>query len=260
MVKENYPDYGEYKFNCCPASQGEGIALGKQAGAHIECMGRTLGAYLSTTAQAGSRFELAFLHQTSPGIMVNAQGEQFGNIISGNHATMSAALVDESNGGKFYYITDESGAVKTQNSTDWGFDTYKALFNRGDILHFDSIDEVAETYGLPGLVATIEKHNELALAGEADEFKRKDLPYLDMHDGVWVVTCEPTLYLTTGGLAIDTNCHVLREDETSIPRLYAAGDTCGSIEEKDGKKYGMGFDAAMNYGYIAAEVISTELA
>ena len=33
----------------------------------------------------------------------------------------------------------------------------------------------------------------------------------------------------------------------------------GAIEEKDGKKYGMGFDAALTYGYAVADTIVKEL-
>lgn len=260
MVAEYYPDYASFSFNCCPASTGDGIVLGQKAGAAIECMGRTLGSYLSTTAQAGSRMEIAFIHQTSPGIMVNAQGDQFDNIISGNHGAMTRGLLNPDNGGKFFYITDESGAIGAMNSLTWGFDTYKSLFDRGDMVHYGSVEEAAEALGLPNLAQTIEKHNAHALAGEEDEFGRKNLPFLDFHDGIWVCASEPTPYLTTGGLAIDTACHVLTESGEPIANLYAAGDVCGSVEEKDGKNYGMGFDAAMNYGYIAAETITAAIA
>ena len=41
--------------------------------------------------------------------------------------------------------------------------------------------------------------------------------------------------------------------------LGAAGDVCGSIEEKDGCNYKMGFDAAMTFGYIMADSINTDM-
>ena len=41
--------------------------------------------------------------------------------------------------------------------------------------------------------------------------------------------------------------------------LGAAGDVCGSIEEKDAKQYGMGFDAALTYGYIMGETLKKEI-
>lgn len=260
MVAQYYPDYADVIWNCCPGSTGDGIVLGQEVGAGIECMGRELGSFLSTTAQAGSFFEIAFIYQTAPGIMVNGSGKQFGNIMSDNHGTMSRGLLNPENGGRFFHVTDESGAIGLMKAPLYDFETYRALFNRGDAVHYASVEEAAEALDLPDLAATIETHNQLALAGEADEFGRKNLPFLDTRDGVWMVSCMPTPYLTTGGLMIDTTCHVLREDGSAIPGLYAAGDVCGSIEEKDGKPYGMGFDAAMNFGYIMGETVDAALA
>lgn len=260
MVDEYYPDYAGRSFNCCPASTGDGIVLGQKVGAAIECMGRELGAFMSTTSQAGSRMEIAFMYQTTPGIMVNATGDQFGNVMSSNHFVIGRALCDDANGGKFYWITDESGAVTTMNNLTYAFDTYKALFERGDMVHYATVEEAVEATGMTNLAATLETHNQHAQAGEEDEFGRKNLPFIDTHDGLWVCGVEPTFYLTTGGLAIDTSARVLNENEEPIPGLYAAGDVCGSIEEKDGKQYGMGFDAAMNFGYIMAETVASEIA
>ena len=49
------------------------------------------------------------------------------------------------------------------------------------------------------------------------------------------------------------------QEKKAIPGLYAAGDVCGSIEEKDAKQYGMGFDAALTYGYIMGETLKKEI-
>ena len=64
----------------------------------------------------------------------------------------------------------------------------------------------------------------------------------------------------SGEMSCSSEGHVLKEDGSIISGLYAGGDVRGSIEEKDGKKYGMGFDAALAYGYIAGEVIAKDLA
>lgn len=259
MIAEYYPEYAEYKFNCAPGSTGEGILMGQKAGGAVECMGRELGAFLSTTSQAGSNFEIAFLYQTTPGIIVNASGAQFGNMMSDNHGMLGRGLRDAANGGAFFYITDESGRITTNKNELYAMDTYKCLEHRGDMVHYASVEEAAETLGLPELAATIETHNAHALAGEEDEFGRKNLPYLDTYNGIWVVSCIPTFYLTTGGLAIDTAGHVLNEAGEPVAGLYAAGDACGSIEEKDGRPYAMGFDAAMNYGFLMAEAVIADI-
>ena len=137
--------------------------------------------------------------------------------------------------------------------------TYKAIFEKGEAVKYGSVAEAVEKLGLTNLQASIDANNAAALAGEADAFGRKNCPYIETRNGVWILKVDPTFYLTTGGLAIDTATHVLKEDGSTIPGLYAAGDVTGSIEEKDGKKYGMGFDAALAYGYIAGETIDAEV-
>ena len=113
--------------------------------------------------------------------------------------------------------------------------------------------------GAANLADSIEANNAAALAGEPDEFGRRNCPYIETRDGLWAIRVDPTFYLTTAGLAIDTDCHVLNEEKKAIPGLYAAGDVCGSIEEKDAKQYGMGFDAALTYGYIMGETLKKEI-
>ena len=51
----------------------------------------------------------------------------------------------------------------------------------------------------------------------------------------------------------------MHEGGEAIPGLYGAGDVLGSIEEKDGKDYGMGFDMGMGFGYAVAEAIASEI-
>ena len=126
MIAEYYPEYADYEFNCAPGSTGEGILMGQKAGGAIECMGRELGAFLSTTSQAGSNFEIAFLYQTTPGIIVNASGAQFGNMMSDNHGMLGRGLRDAANGGAFFYITDESGRITTNKNELYAMDTYNA--------------------------------------------------------------------------------------------------------------------------------------
>ena len=71
------------------------------------------------------------------------------------------------------------------------------------------------------------------------------------------MSCIPTFYLTTGRFGPSTaEGHVLSDSGEAVAGLYAAGDVCGSIEEKDGRPYAMGFDAAMNYGYLMAETVN----
>lgn len=73
----------------------------------------------------------------------------------------------------------------------------------------------------------------------ADGRPAKTCSYIETRDGIWAVRADPTFYLTTAGLCIDPQGCLLNENREPISGLYAAGDVCGSIEEKDGKKYGL---------------------
>ena len=256
MLKKYNPDYADFFFNCASSMTGEGIQMGIDAGGYVECANRTLPAFLSSYK---SKFELAFIHQSAPGIMVNVRGDNIGNIISDNHYTMAKAKLNKDNGDTFYYVFDEASAVKLRDSESYGFNGYVAMFEKGEAVHYDSVEKASEELNLPNLADAIEANNAAALAGEPDEFGRRNCPYIETRDGLWAIRVDPTFYLTTAGLAIDTDCHVLNEEKKAIPGLYAAGDVCGSIEEKDAKQYGMGFDAALTYGYIMGETLKKEI-
>lgn len=255
MLQKYCADYADFFFNCASSMEGDGIRMGLEAGGVVECENRPLPAFLSSYK---SKFELAFIHNSAPGIMVNINGDNIGNIISDNHYTMAKAKLNPENGDTFYYIFDEASAAKVRDCESYGFNTYVAMFEKGEAVHYDSLEAAMEELKLPDLAASIEANNKAALSGEPDEFGRKNCPYIETRTGLWAIRVDPTFYLTTAGLAIDIDCHVLTEDKKVIPGLYAAGDVCGSIEEKDAKQYGMGFDAALIYGYIMGNTINKE--
>ena len=87
MIAQYYPGYENQFFNCASASTGDGIRMGLAAGGYVECTGRALPAYLSTDK---SKFEIALIHHSTPGIMVNAYGDNIGNIVSDNHYKLAS--------------------------------------------------------------------------------------------------------------------------------------------------------------------------
>ena len=91
MLKKYSPDYADFFFNCASSMTGEGIQMGIDAGGYVECENRALPAFLSSYK---SKFELAFIHQSAPGIMVNIKGDNIGNIVSDNHYTMAKAKLE----------------------------------------------------------------------------------------------------------------------------------------------------------------------
>lgn len=253
MLEQHYPEAAHLFWNAASASTGEGIEMVVGAGSKYECEGRHLPGFLSSATY----FELAFLPSAVPGFAVNSFGDNIGGN-AGSHPFMGTMALDESQGGRFFYVFDEAGVPVVSDFEMFGFNTYKALFNRGEVLHFASPEEAAEVLDLPGLPAAVEANNAAALAGE------KGFSYLETRYGIYLVAVMPTLYLTTTGACIDpcgrvlTDSYVLDGENTVIPGLYAAGDVCGSVEEKDGKNYSMGLTNTMGIAYNVAQAIEAD--
>ena len=88
--------------------------------------------------------------------MVNIKGDNIGNIVSDNHYTMAKAKLNKDNGDTFYYVFDESSAVKLRDSESYGFNGYVAMFEKGEAVHYDSVEKASEELNLPNLAESIE--------------------------------------------------------------------------------------------------------
>lgn len=243
MLAKYYPDYKDQAFNCSVGNTGEGLEMGLKAGSYVETMDRQLGAF---PAVHGSNYEVAFINMIVPGFMVNGDGAR---ITDSSHVGLGKAKLDPVNKGRFFYIFDEEGVEALRKSMTYGF-SYASVFDRGEAVRYGSVEEAAQKLALPGLTAAMADNNKNALD------KKPRFSYLETRGGIWLIRIDPSFYLTTGGLAIDTEARVLDRAAKPIPGLFAAGDVAGSVEEKDGLSYGYGFDSAATYGYIAAATIS----
>ncbi len=259
MVEEYYPEESQWRFNANPGSTGDGINLALALGAGMESTGRKLPAFLSTYS---TKYELAFIHYSTPGIIVNIDGDSIGNITSSNHSMLSAAKLDPTNGDTFYYVIDQAARMATKESNYSGLSygvSYDTVFENGEAVHYDSLEDAAADLNLPNLLETVEVNNGHAKAGTADEFGRKVVPYIDDRDGIYMLRVDPTFYLTTAGISCDLDGRITTAEGEVIEGLWGAGDVLGSLQEKDGLKYGLGFDAALMFGYIVAENVGEEL-
>lgn len=118
----------------------------------------------------------------------------------------------------------------------------------------DTIEELAEYFGLENLPATVEEYNGFCDAGVDVEFGANPWYLTPVSTGpFYVVENEPSAWSTFGGVRIDESCRVLSYDNDSIPGLYAAGTDAGTLMyspyyDIPGYCYGLCIDS----GYIAA--------
>ncbi len=261
LLEEYEPAFADQPFHCCSASTGDGQVMGLKAGSKIECTGIQFPAYPATT----SYFEIAFIDSHKPCVFVNNTGSYVGTDDL-SHAGMSRALMDESNGGRFFFVLDASAEPTLRYFPMMGYSTYEALYNRGEVLYYDTPEAAAEDLNLPDLPAFLEENNRAALAGEPSSFGPEKCSYLETGSGIYLIPTMPAHYLTPSGLCIDpqqrvlTDSYVMDGDNTVIEGLYAAGDVSGTISVREGRGYYNGYPLALGCGYLAAQTIDQELA
>lgn len=144
----------------------------------------------------------------------------------------------------------------------------KIFYESGVVVKADSIAELAEKIGAPGLADGLERFNLLATHGRDDDFGR-GLTHYDRYYGdpthtpnpnlapitkapFYAVKTVPADLGTCGGITADDRGRALREDGTPIEGLYAVGNAAanafGTYYPGPGATIGQG----VVFGYLAA--------
>ena len=260
LLTEYEPEFVDATYHCCSASTGDGQKMALAAGSKIECTGLEFPAYPASA----SFFELAFINVHSPFMVVNSTGGYVGTADT-SHAGMSRMRRDPNNGDRFFYVIDPSAEPTLRYLPMMGYSTYQALYNRGELFYYDTVEAAAEALDLPDLPALLEENNRAALAGEPNMYGNK-CTYFETGEGIYLIPAMPLHYLTPSGICIDPQQHVLTDsyvmdgENTVIEGLYAAGDVSGTISTREGRGYYNGFPLALGCGYLAAQTVEADIA
>lgn len=118
----------------------------------------------------------------------------------------------------------------------------------------DTIEELAEQFGLTNLPETVAKYNEFCDKGVDEEFGTNPWYLSKIEKGpFYAVQCEPSAWSTFGGVRTDDKLRALKADNTPMEGLYVVGTDNGSLYyspyyDVPGYCYGLCVDS----GYIAA--------
>ncbi len=257
------------------ANTGDGIVAGMAAGATVGFMED---AWWGPTIFKGGKPWFALAERNLPGtIMVNDRGERFGN-----ESAPYVEAVHTMYGGEY-----GQGAGPGENIPAWlVFDQryrnryifaglqpgqrFPSRWLENDyIVKADSIEELAERIGVPAenLAATVTRFNGFAATGKDEDYGRGNSHY-DRYYGDPTVKPNPCLaeisqgpfYAakmvpgdlgTKGGLVTDTAGRVLREDDSVIDGLYAAGNTSAPVMGHTYAGPGATIGPAITFAYLA---------
>lgn len=211
------------KTSNSPAITGDGIELGKSAGADLVGMGFSQMMPVSDPNTGGLFSGL----QVPPAnfVMVNTQGKRFVNEYASRDVLTQAAI---DNGSLFYLIADDEIKKTAYNTNQEIIDKQ---VSEGTLYRADTIEGLAEQLGMDPAVLknTIETYNAYVDDGKDPEFGKNVFDLKVETAPFYATPRKPAVHHTMGGLKIDTETHVLTKEDQIIPGLYAAGEVAGGI-------------------------------
>lgn len=147
------------------------------------------------------------------GIMVNQEGLRFCNDYYPDYTVMSKWMMEQD--GDFVYILIDQAAMDKSKRLQ-GFK------EKGYFLEADTIEELAQKMNVPeeNLVQTIENYQKAVETG-IDEFGRTNNLSIDFtKPPYYAVTTCPGLQVSLGGILVDENLLVQKQDGTGFTNLY----------------------------------------
>ena len=245
LVRDYIPEMREALYFGHAGNQGEAIGWGAALGAQVQ--------HLSGYQGHGSvaypqNILITWALMMEGGIQVNSLGQRFAN----EHGGYSEASVDvlTQPGGIAFAIYDER-----LHELGLQFPDYQRAVEAGATRHANSIEGLAHILKLPAttLTKTIQHSWDLQRGTESDVFGRDFTGQPALAGSFYAIQVTGALFHTQGGLCVNQNAQVMKQDSTPFANLYAGGGAaCGvSGPHVSGYLSGNGLLTAFALGAIA---------
>lgn len=243
MVRQYCPEIAEALYFGGEGNTGEGILWGLELGGKAVYMD-AFQAHASVALPHGILITYAIIMEG--GFQVNAEGKRFGNESAGYSKHALAVIAQPEHAA--WDIYDER-----LHQLGLNFEDYREAVEAGAVKKGETIQELAEVLGIDreGLLTTFDDYQKAARGEGEDSFGRSDCSI--MEPPFYGVRVTGALFHTQGGLKVDINARVLKEDGTVIPNLYAGGGVAAGISGHGAGGYlsGNGLLTALGYGMLA---------
>lgn len=209
------------------AITGDGIVMAEAVGAALVDMDQI---QLLPTSSPFTGSSPGYVGE-SAGMYINLEGKRFVNEYMRRDELTAAALAQSE--GMFYIVTCEKNAIIDENGRNKFGEKVEDLIETKQVFKGDTVEELAEQIGVSPevLQETFDKWQEACHTGVDGEFGRTSFAenvWLD--EGPFYASIRtPAIHHTMGGVKVDADMHVIAEDGSVIPGLYAAGEVTGGI-------------------------------
>lgn len=254
LVAEHIPQLSDALYFGHEGNQGEAVLWGEALGAKLSHLSGHQG-HGSVAHPAGILLTWATI--TEGGCQVNLEGRRFSDESRG-YSEQAAEVLKQPDGIAFTIFDERIAGICRQ------FEDFRNLEAVNGVVSAWTTGELAEKLKLPAatLTTTLEAFEEAKATGGEDPFGRNlaDAPRLQAP--LKAVRVTGALFHTQGGLVVDGEARVMRQDGTAFANLYAAGGAaCGvSGSQASGYLSGNGLLTAVTLGRIAGEAAGRRLA
>lgn len=182
---------------------------------HVDaCLEVNKGVTITTTLLSGAG-----------GILIRTDGRRFVEETA-NHSEVASATMHELGDPFFYEIFDKDAPNVSGSLAN----KFKVYCNMGLPGVYDTIEDMAAGIDVDpdALRETIENYNAAVRGEQPDEFGRETF-YEELDAPFYVVKVSNGVAATCGGLKVDIDARVLRDNDEPIENLYAIGETASGI-------------------------------
>jgi fumarate reductase flavoprotein subunit len=250
MVELYIPEIASAVYHGSAESRGDAIKIGTKLGAEVAFMDAYQGHAALATPQATLAGWANVMHG---GVLVNSNGERFGDETTG-YSEFAKEVVAQ-NGATAVLVLD-----RRIHDACMVFEDFRQTVESGALHWANDVQTLAATFGLPPdkMSETMTEIDQLARSSHVDRFGRTywERPLQSPFAGVKVTAA---LFHTQGGLRVDSNARVLRQNGQPIEGLYASGGAAIGISGHGSAGYlaGNGLLPALGLAFLAAEHIAT---
>jgi Succinate dehydrogenase/fumarate reductase, flavoprotein subunit len=245
MVRQYIPEIADAE--CCGhlSNTGDAVKWGLELGAAVADMGAYQGH--GSVAHPHS-LPLTWAVITKGGVLLNTEGRRFSNEMRGysEHGSEVAAQP----GHVAWDIFDAAGEEAAM-----GFYDYREIRKLGAVKTANTLEELAAVTGLPFDAVKVEFDaiEAAARSGQPDRFGRQFSEEQLLKPPFYAVKVNGALFHTQGGLVVDAEARVLRDDGTPLPNLMAGGGAARGVSGDSNYGYlsGNGLLAATTFGRLA---------
>lgn len=245
MIAGNISGFVDAPYFGHEGNVGDGIKWGEGLGAAL----RHMGAYQAHGGLA-TPHNIAITQDPmlAGGIQVNQNGDRFMNEV--DEVSGQAQIVLAQPGGAVWSIYGEAQFEAGMKVT-----RFREAKDAGAVQHAKDLEELATLTGLPvgKLGETIAATIQNTEGNLTDPFGRDFSVCPNLDAPFYAIRVTGAIYQTQGGLVVDKNARVLKEDNSALPNLFAGGGAACGLSGAGGTGYlpGNGLLMAVVLGRLA---------